>query len=174
VSGFAWRDVLTPELIRAVLDRYRMPLGGLHGPAHWARVLENGLRLARSTGADPVVVALFALFHDSRRRNEGVDPGHGTRGARFARRLWGVHLHLDRTRFDLLDEACRYHTDGDTEGEVTVRTCWDADRLDLPRVGFAVDPARLCTGAARDPAVIAWATERARHRYRTPFLDEWT
>jgi hypothetical protein len=28
---------------------------------HWARVLENGLRLASATGANPEVVTLFAL-----------------------------------------------------------------------------------------------------------------
>lgn len=58
----------------AVLDEYTLPTGGYHGVAHWARVLQNGLRVADVTGADREVVSLFALFHDSRRVNEHREP----------------------------------------------------------------------------------------------------
>jgi hypothetical protein len=51
----------------------------VHGPSHWRRVEKNGLLLATRTGADPVVVRLFALFHDSCRMNDGSDDGHGGR-----------------------------------------------------------------------------------------------
>jgi HD superfamily phosphodiesterase len=47
-------------------------------------VLENGLRLAPATGANVTLVALFAIFHDARRRNDGHDAGHGERGAQCA------------------------------------------------------------------------------------------
>ena len=30
-------------LLDAILSEYTLPLGGDHGVAHWARVLENGL-----------------------------------------------------------------------------------------------------------------------------------
>jgi uncharacterized protein len=46
--------------------------------------------------------------------------------------------------------------------DITIQTCWDADRLDLGRVGIVPDPARLCTVAARDPDLIRWAIERSR------------
>ncbi len=36
-------------ILRAVLDEYVLPWDGDHGIAHWARVLENGLRLAEET-----------------------------------------------------------------------------------------------------------------------------
>ena len=165
--------MLPPALVKAVLGQYPLPPGGTHGISHWARVLENGLRVAGTTGADPEVVALFALFHDSRRTNEGVDRGHGRRGAELARRLRGGHLDLDHARFELLHDACARHPDGETEADVTVQTCWDADRLDLPRVGFTIDPRLLCTEAARDPEVIAWATGRARKRFEPAFLKDW-
>jgi uncharacterized protein len=42
-----------------------------------------------------------------------------------------------------------------------VQTCWDADRLDLGRVGKRPDPRRLCTPAARDRDVIEWAYRRS-------------
>jgi uncharacterized protein len=34
-----------------------------------------------------------------------------------------------------------------------VQTCWDADRLDLGRVGIIPRPDRLCTEEARDPVL---------------------
>lgn len=143
----------------AVLDEYTLPTGGYHGVAHWARVLQNGLRVADVTGADREVVSLFALFHDSRRVNEHRDTNHGLRGGDFARSLRGTLIHLDDARFELLHEACRLHTDGLTTGDPTMLACWDADRLDLGRVGVTPKPHRLCTDAARD--LIDWAHDRA-------------
>jgi hypothetical protein len=35
------------------------------------------------------------------------------------------------------------------DGDITVQTCWDADRLDLPRVGIQPLPQFLCTEAAK-------------------------
>ncbi len=70
-----------PQILYAVLEDYALPWGGDHGVAHWARVLENGLRLAKETGANVEVVRLFAVLHDSRRVNEAMDPDHGPRAA---------------------------------------------------------------------------------------------
>ena len=103
-------------ILRAILDGYILPADGYHGVAHWARVLENGLRIADGEGADGEVVTLFALFHDSRRVNEDTDPGHGQRGGELARSLRGTLVHLDDERFELLYEACRLHTHGLTKG----------------------------------------------------------
>jgi uncharacterized protein len=66
---------------------------------------------------------------------------------------------LDNHRFELLYEACRLHTDGLTTGDPTLLACWDADRLDLGRVGIEPAPHRLGTDAARE--LIDWAHERA-------------
>jgi len=161
---------LPRELIETILADYALPRLGVHGLAHWARVYENGRRLAALTGADLQVVTLFAVLHDCRRRNEARDPGHG---ARAAQALRGFPLDLDPRRLDLLSEACAHHTDGLIEADVTIQTCWDADRLDLGRVGITPDPRRLCTDAARDPAVIAWATQRARDGFRPPVMEKW-
>ena len=114
-----------PAIMRAILDGYALPVRGDHGVVHWARVLENGLRVAESTGGDLEVVRLFALFHDSRRINEYRDDGHGLRGGEFAHSLRGSLVLLDDTRFELLFEACRLHTDGHIDGDVTLQACWD-------------------------------------------------
>jgi uncharacterized protein len=146
-------------IMRAILAGYTLPVRGDHGVVHWARVMENGLRVAADTGADAEVVMLFALFHDARRVNEHRDDGHGQRGGDLARSLRGTLVHLNEARFELLYEACRWHTDGLTAGDPTLLACWDADRLDLGRVGIVPQPHRLCTDAAR--ALRHWAHGRA-------------
>ena len=153
--------MISQELMRAILSRYTLPLKGTHGVSHWARVVENGMLLAQETEANVEVVQLFAVFHDSQRINEIRDNGHGKRGADLAVELRGVLFDVPDDDFDLLYYACEHHTDGATAGDVTVRTCWDADRLDLGRVGIKPDPRLLCTNAARAPEVIAWAYERS-------------
>lgn len=160
------------RIVAEILRGYSLPVHGDHGAVHWARVLENGLRLAEVTGADAEIITLFALFHDSRRINEGRDVLHGLRGAELARSLRGSLVHLDDRRFDLLFEACRLHTDGITTGDETLLACWDADRLDLGRVGIVLRPERLCTGAARE--LMAWADERAvRGHVPAAVLARW-
>jgi uncharacterized protein len=150
-----------PEILRRILDGYQLPLNGDHGVAHWARVYENGMRLAPETGADAELVGLFAVLHDSRRWNEGHDPEHGDRAAQFALEL----LH-EVDGFDLrlrtLLAACEGHTRERTHPDATIQTCWDADRLDLGRVGITPDPHWLSTEAAKRRDTIAWADGRAR------------
>ncbi|MEI7686218.1 MAG: hypothetical protein WCL32_14435, partial [Planctomycetota bacterium] len=81
------------------------------------------------------------------------------RGGELARPLRGSLVHLDDARFELLFEACRLHTDGLTTEEPTLQACWDADRLDLGRVGITPKPNRLCSEEARK--LLSWANARA-------------
>ena len=161
-------------IVHFILSEYALPWDGTHGVSHWARVLENGVRLAKETGARVEVVQLFALFHDSRRINEGTDDGHGKRGADLAASFHGELFTLPGDQFDLLYAACAGHTDEEADGDITIQTCWDADRLDLGRVGICPDPERLCTAAAKRPDILAWADERAGFRIVPGFInDEW-
>ena len=163
-----------PLILHAVLVDYALPWAGDHGLVHWARVFENGLRLARETGANVEVVQLFALLHDSRRVNEATDPDHGPRAAEFARTLRGRLFDLPDHEFRLLHRACAGHTHERTHPDVTVQTCWDADRLDLGRVGITPDPSWLCTEAAKRPETINWADGRASFRVVPEFVrEEW-
>ena len=153
---------ISEELIALVRSEFALSWDGIHGVAHWARVRDNGLRLAELTGANPQIVELFAFLHDSKRCNDGQDPDHGKRAAAFARSLRGSLITLDGEDMELLTFACAYHTDGLTEADVTVQACWDADRLDLGRVGIKPNPRYLCTPAAQDPETIRWAYRRSR------------
>jgi uncharacterized protein len=148
-------------IVHRILEGYALPWHGTHGVGHWARVLENGLRLSEQTGANVEVVQLFAVFHDARRINEGVDDGHGQRGADLAARLRDEWLTVSNEEFDMLYAACAGHTNGKTAADITIQTCWDADRLDLGRVGISPEPKRLCTDTARRPDILKWADGRA-------------
>jgi uncharacterized protein len=153
---------LSNELATAIRDGFALSLHGIHGEAHWARVYENAQRLAAKTGADQEILELFAYLHDSKRQNDGWDRGHGQRAAAFVESLRGGLLVLPHTKFDCLAYAIAHHSDGLTEASVTIQTCWDADRLDLGRIGVRPNPRYLCTEAAKDPAVIEWAFRRSQ------------
>jgi uncharacterized protein len=153
--------IITRELVSVVRGEFALDWSGVHGAPHWARVRENGLRLAAHTGARVDVIELFAFLHDTQRRNDGYDPDHGKRAADFAGAQCGVLFTLDDQGLTLLCHACTGHSDGLIEADITIQTCWDADRLDLGRVGFTPDPDKLCTTAARDPLMIEWAFNRS-------------
>lgn len=164
---------LTPVL-QAVLDEYVLRWNGDHGIAHWARVLENGLYLTRETGADEKVVSLFAILHDSKRIDDCGDPNHGPRAAEFARSIRENLIDLSEPAFRLLCRACEGHTHERTHPDITIQTCWDADRLDLGRIGITPHPSRLCTEFAKRPETIKWADGRASFRVVPEFvLDHW-
>lgn len=152
------------ELIATVRAQFALDWNGIHGIQHWERVRDNGLRLAQCTGANLTVVELFAYLHDSRRLDDWEDLGHGACAAAYLQTLRGRYFEISDEEFELLVHACRHHSDGLMEGDVTVQTCWDADRLDLGRVGIRPDPRYLCTPAARDPGMLAWSYHRSIRR----------
>lgn len=162
-------------LVEAVIAQHKLRANhSIHFVDHWARVLENGRKLAPLTGARLDVVELFAVFHDSGRQSDGYDHQHGQRGGEIARGMHGIHFHIDPEGLDLLVEACEKHTHGETLADVTVQTCWDSDRLDLGRAGYVPSPDKLCTSAARNKEMIAWAHKRSVQRYiPVQVLAEW-
>jgi uncharacterized protein len=161
-------------LVHQILEDYALPWHGTHGVGHWARVLENGLRLAQGTNVNVEIVQLFAVFHDSRRINEGTDHGHGLCGAELASELRGALFDLSDEDFEFLRFACAHHTDGETKADITVQVCWDADRLDLGRVGIVPAPKKLCTSAAKTWDVIGWADGRAALQFVPEIVKaEW-
>lgn len=167
--------MITQALIRAIIDQH--PLKGhasIHFTDHWARVLENGRRLQTASGARLEVVELFAVFHDAGRISDGKDPDHGERGAQVAARMRGRLFDIDAAGWELLRLACQLHSKGRLDGDVTVQTCWDSDRLDLLRAGYYPAPEKLCTAAARAPDMIAWANRRsAAHSIPAEVYAEW-
>jgi len=133
-----------------VISKFRCDLNSIHGPEHWRRVERNAATIATRSGADIIVVRLFAVLHDSCRLNDYGDPEHGTRAAEYARELRRRLFKIDDVRFDTLYQACRWHAHGYTSMDPTIGACWDADRLDLARVCVIPDPSFFSTQAGRD------------------------
>lgn len=115
-----------------------------------------GLGLARQVdGCDGEIVLLFALLHDTQRFNESRDPEHGLRAALFAQKLCAEGaLTLSDERLDVLVDACTRHDKGYVSDDPTTGACWDADRLNLWRVGIAPEARLLSTRPAREPELI--------------------
>ena len=146
------------RLVEAILERSTGKDSSIHGESHWQRVAAAALTLLPETPcADPALVFLFAVFHDSMRLNDNYDPLHGPRGAALARELRGEAFDLEDAEMGLLAFACEEHTKGGVDPDPTVGVCWDADRLNLWRVGIRPNPRFLSTEAARSEERIAWA-----------------
>ncbi len=147
-------------LVAYLRDQFKLDWYGIHGASHWARVRFNGLLLARETGADTELIELFAFLHDAERQHDGVDIDHGERAAELAQSLNGRFYDLSQQRLGWLMLACERHSLGDIHSDLsghanrTITTCWDADRLDLGRVGIKPRADKLCNALAQKASVI--------------------
>lgn len=151
---------------RGLLDEIRggftLDWEGHHGANHWARVRHHALAIARARGAHLLVVELFAFLHDSQRRDEWRDPKHGERGTEYARSLQGQFYSLGAKPLSQLTHAIRYHSGGEVSTDPTIQSCWDADRLDLGRVGIKPRSEFLSPhGAQHIELAYRWSTTKS-------------
>lgn len=130
-------------------ERFALGDYSIHGPSHWQRVKANGLRIAKTSGADETVVHLFALLHDSCRENDGRDREHGLRASEWAKTLRISWLPISDEQFEILSYALIHHDRGQVSADATIGTCWDADRLDLTRCHMTPHPRFMSTQAGR-------------------------
>lgn len=157
-------DEIIKKALAVVKPSFRLNFqDGIHGIPHWSRVWYHGRRIAQSLDVNPAILAWFAFLHDSQRLNDHLDPLHGHRAADFAVMLRrdSTIVELCSTEFEQLCEAMRLHSDGHVEGEASIRACWDADRLDLARVGIEPDISRLCTPYAQKRKIVSQASRMA-------------
>jgi uncharacterized protein len=145
-------DPTFEEVVEYALSKFRCDAGSIHGLTHWRTVAENGERLCPDTGADPKVVRLFAYLHDHCRLDDEGDPDHGKRAADGLRQIPAPLLNATPAQMKLLDYAIRHHVDGDVSDDPTIGTCWDADRLDLGRVGIIPDERYMSTVRGKEHA----------------------
>jgi uncharacterized protein len=146
-------------LLAHIRRQFLLDWDGIHGARHWARVRHHGLRVGKLRGADLLVVELFAFLHDSCRHDDLKDPYHADRAAQFAFSLNGRFFQLKSNQLEALCAAIRGHSSGRKEQDVTIQTCWDADRLDLGRVGIVPRAEFLSAEAAKlILEATAWAT----------------
>lgn len=124
-------------------------LDDMHGASHWKRVERNALILATDE-VNKNVVRAFAYLHDRWRLDNGWDVEHGPRAAQNIVGLRDTILStLTDEEFTMLQTACMKHTSHHRTGNITIDTCFDADRLDLDRVGVNPDPYKMATERGR-------------------------
>lgn len=120
-------------------------LGDTHGLSHWQRVERNGALLA-TPKVNMTVVRLFAYLHDKCRIDNDRDIQHGARVVQTLCEIKHTLLKdITEDEFYMLSKACELHATALKTGNLTIDTCFDADRLDLERVGIIPDPNRMAT-----------------------------
>lgn len=135
------------HIIGIAKANFAMDANSIHGIKHWEEVEKNGIILATQTGADLTVIRLFAYLHDCERIDDFEDPDHGFRAAEFVKKLReNGHLNfIDEGQFAMLYTACYWHNSGSTGSGPTIGSCFDADRLELTRVGITPLPELMST-----------------------------
>lgn len=150
-------------LLGEIRRGFRLDWQGIHGAHHWGRVRHHACALAVAREADVIVVELFAFLHDSQRHDDYEDRHHGERGAEYARALQGRYFDLGERQLSQLTHAIRRHSGGEVSTDATIQCCWDADRLDLGRVGIRPQARFLSQhGAARIGPAYNWSVGRRR------------
>lgn len=153
------------QKVLKIKDVFKLPGGtenSIHGINHWRRVREIGDRLAKQyKDADYYVINYFAYIHDVKRQDDGDDPEHGARAAKYALELYkDGWRELSEEQMKKLMYACQFHSQSDAKSDdITIQICWDADRLDLWRLGIAPDPVMLYTNEARKKETIDFTKE---------------
>ncbi len=136
------------EAERIILSNYTLKQG-LHGFEHVKRVVENAKLIAREEcpqNFDDAVIG--AYLHDIGRTDDGSGNEHAIKGARIAKDLLEKHWpHLDAKRILF---AIEVHADGTTTKDPLIGAIWDADRLDIPRIGGNIRPQFLSTKKGMD------------------------
>lgn len=119
-----------------------------HGRTHWERVAKTSIMLCEMESTTSRMPVYFAFLHDCMRLDEHLDIEHGPRAAKLAVALRPV-IEMDDTEYELMIHAIREHTDGQTSSHPLVGICWDADRIDLPRVNIMPHPKYMSTRSGK-------------------------
>ena len=158
-------NVFTQPFFDHLVGQFQLDPFGNHGIEHWLRVLINGREIAKRISVNLKVIELFALIHDCRRWNELEDSLHGQRAAEFCDTLKNRWFAFDDTDLRLLRTACRYHTNENFHPNATVQACWDADRLDLGRIGIRPSKERLGAYLEKHDDLVQAAIARSRQSF---------
>lgn len=126
------------HIIELAKAQFVMDENSCHGLRHWKEVDLNGEMLALQEGVDSVVVHLFAYLHDCKRVEDTGDYEHGDRSAQFVKDLRedGELDFLTVDQYTKLWTACLFHAKGGVDEDMTIGACFDADRIELIRVGI--------------------------------------
>lgn len=141
-------------LLNEVISSFHLDLNGDHGILHWERVYINCLKLSKYYQVNSEVFELFSLLHDSKRKTEYEDIEHGKRSGLFIKELINNRIiQLSNEDKKRLIFACSNHTKPNKNAKLyldpVVQICFDADRLDIGRVGIIPEEKYFLTKYAK-------------------------
>ena len=88
----------------------------------------------------------FVYLYNKCHLDDWTDIEHGVRAANMLSTIRNTILRdFTDEEVSLLERACRYHIAEHRTGNPTIDVCFDADRLDLGRVGIVPNPKRMAT-----------------------------
>ena len=159
--------MINRELIKKLESYCRLKDSKLHGAGHWVRVHRFGKLLSDKCNLRPELedcVETFSLTHDLARNLDGFEEDHGGNSALLFNKIRNeLFPDLSNNQVEVIKIAIHYHSDGMTSEEAyykglfdhidlfgddlinTIGCCWDADRLDLLRLGRHPRPELMST-----------------------------
>ena len=159
-------------ILKTIRKQIKIDWWGHHGIRHWARVRRNGRIIAQHVpNIDLTVLDLFAVLHDAGRHDEDEDPYHGYRCAALLRKVYKPEdFGLNLGQYITLLYAIEHHSEQVKPISITVAACWNADRLDIGRVGITPDKRFMCAEALPPDDIITriqHSAQRERHKQRS-------
>ena len=119
----------------------------VHGMGHLRRVSSTAGRMAAILDEDIESAVVGGFLHDCARTDDGGGTSHAHSSAQLAKDIMiTCYPHLDIAR---LCRGIAQHADGMITDDPLIGCVWDADRLDLSRLGIEVDLDLLSTFVAR-------------------------
>ena len=131
----------------ACISKHMNGNDNFHGLTHCQRVERNVHRL-KCSGVNMTVARLFAYFHDACRSEckTQSESEHGLLASELVLSLRNSLLkNLSDDEVAMLSNACKWHTTTFKTGNPTIDTCFDADKLDLWRIGAIPMPGKMAT-----------------------------
>ena len=137
-------------IFKGAVAQFELDPFGIHGVNHWHRVFDHAMNILRLLEdsydvdhADEWFLWNFAMLHDSCRTSDLTDIEHPYRAAKM--------IPDDDSQFNVrLRAAILGHSSGKLTNDRLAGICWDADRLDLPRIGIVPDPDYMSTKVGRE------------------------
>lgn len=154
--------VIPKKILIEVIESFYLQLfNGVHGIDHWTRVLQNGIILCdKNPNLNKNIIIAFSFFHDVGRTREDDEPIHGYNGGRRLLK-YKYKINLTKEEIDKCYEACVDHTHTRHHKDPQIAACWDADRLDLYRVGVMPDVDYLNLEESKEEDIIKEAATRS-------------
>jgi len=118
-----------------------------HGLPHLRNVSYTAGRIASAVNEDIEAAVVAGFLHDCARQDDNGGREHAYESALMARGI--IQEHYPHLEVERLYACIALHADGKVTEDMLIGSVWDADRLDLARIGIEVREEFLSTLIAK-------------------------